>query len=114
LGHGRAYCTSSPHIQILGPFASVDERHAIQQCWYTISLKEHEKKCVFCTHKESIQLSESTRAMQDRLEFIDVAISSREEALADLFAMNISAYTLFRTLDSLIETASHRVLENKC
>ncbi len=111
LGHGRTYCSSSPHIHILGPFATVHERHAIQQCWYTISLKEDEKACVFCSHKEAIRLSETTGAKQDRLEFIDIAISSREEALADLYAMNISAYTLFRSLDTLIETASHRVLK---
>jgi hypothetical protein len=111
LGQGRGYSSSNAHIHLLGPFATVHERHAIQQCWYTVSLKEQNENCVFCSHEEAISLSESEGSMQDKVEFIDVAISSREEALADLYAMNISPYTLFRSLDSLIETASHRILK---
>ena len=112
LGSGRCYSTSNAHIQTLGPFASIHERHAIQQCWYTISVKDQDEHCVFCTHEEAISISESEGSFQDKFEFIDIDISSREEALADLYTMNISSYTLFRNLDSLIETASHRILKS--
>ncbi len=113
LGGGRGYCRSTAHIHILGPFATVHERHAIQQCWYSVSFKEQHEQCLFCSHEEAITLSESKGSMQDKLDFFDIAISSREEALADLYTMNISSYTLFRSLDSLIETASHRILQTK-
>jgi len=111
LGQGRCYATSSPHLQRLGPFVTVHERHAIQQCWYTISIKEQDSECEFCSHEEALTLSKTGDQLQDKIEYFDIDLNQREEALADLYGMNISAFTLFRTLDSLMETTSHRIFD---
>jgi hypothetical protein len=112
-GSWRTCCSSDPNILVLGPFATVHERHAIQQCWYTVSVKEQESDCVFDSHESALAHSKNAGGHQDRVEVFDIQLSDREEALADLLFMNISAFTLFRTLDTLFETASHRIFKHE-
>ena len=112
-GEGRGYCSSSPHILVQGPFASIHERHAIQQCWYTIAIREEGDDCIICSHQEALSISQGSGQLQDLVTSFDISLEDREEALSDLYSMNISAYTLFRSLDSLIETTSHRLLPQK-
>jgi FRG domain len=108
-GLGRGYCTSSPHIKVLGPFVSVHERHAIQQCWYTIAVKKEDDDCIICPHEDALAIARGSVVEQDLIDHYDIDLRDREEALTDLYGMNITAYTLFRSLDSLIETTSCRL-----
>jgi len=112
-GSGRGYCTSSPHILIQGPFASIHERHAMQQCWYTMAVRQEGDDCIISSHHEALNISVGAGQIQDLVTSFDISLKDREEALADLYSMNISAYTLFRSVDTLIETTSHRLLPQK-
>jgi len=110
--HGKMHSRTDPGLFIQGPFATIHERHAAQQCWYTISLKcRGDDECVITPHEAAFEYA-TQRALvaQDSVEYCDLPVSERDEVLADLFAMNITPYTLFRTMDSLTETAAWRVL----
>lgn len=83
----------------------------MQQCSYTISLKEGEDdRAVICSHESAFANALSSSGYQDEISTYDIAASERDRALADLFSMNITPHTLFGTLDSLVETAAFRVL----
>ena len=110
-GSGRGYCTSNPHILVLGPFATVHERHAVQQCWYTVAVSDNSSNCIFESHEAALATSKADGGQQDSIQIFDISTEDREEALADLHLMNISAYTLFRTSDTLFETAAHRIFK---
>lgn len=117
LGEGRAYVGSQPHILSMGPFAKIHSRHTIQQCWYTICIKEQysgdaehrSRETIFCSYEEAFSLSQQIQANQDGYSFFDIDIKYRNEALADLYHMNIHAYSLLGTTDSLMEMASPRI-----
>lgn len=110
-GAGRGGWSREAQLHELGPFATVHERHATQQCSYTVSLKAGEDgNAVICSHEAALANARSTSGYQDEISTYDIAASERERALADLFSMNITPHTLFGSLDALVETAAFRVL----
>lgn len=108
----RAIQRNMPSYYLQGPFAVVHERHTTQQCWYTLCLKsDSSDEMIVCPHAQDFASYIFTEEHeQDLISHIDIRVEDRDEALADLFAMNITPYTLFRTVDSLVETAKWRVL----
>lgn len=113
VGQGHSFCTADPHLISLGPFITAHERHAIQQCWYTVAIQDKDTECYFCSHEEAFEISRKVGGTQDHIQIFDIDLADREEALSDLYSMNISAFTLFRSLDSLMETTSHRIFEKE-
>jgi hypothetical protein len=111
-GHGRGSEGGVARLEVLGPFASIHERHIAQQCWYTWCCKEDNKDhLLICPHEEGFQVSADRQYRnQDIITAWDISASERPAVLADLFQMNITPYSLFRTIDSAAETASLRIL----
>jgi hypothetical protein len=87
-------------IFTIGPFIRVhNRRHAIQQCLYTYCRGSVGKGTVFTSHSEK------------NIDYIAINFNEDErlKALAELQAMNITQYSLFGTLDALVETAWRKV-----
>ena len=110
-GHGRGGERRRARIELLGPFASIHERHVEQQYWYTWCFREENEKLLICPHEEGFEVSQSSwRKEQDLIRTWDISASEREAVLADLFQMNITPFSLFRTIDSAAETAALKIL----
>ncbi len=108
---GRSSSADEPCLFLQGPFAAIHERHATQQCWYTVCMKSRDASdCVLTPHQAGFDYGRESPCMQDSLVECDLPVSARDEAMADLFAMNITPYTLFRSVDSLVETAALRLI----
>lgn len=112
ISHGRNWSAGDPCLFLQGPFAAIHERHAAQQCWYTVSMKSRGgDECIISSHEAAFEYARSNAlSTQDIVESWDLPMSERECALADLFAMNITPFTLFRNPESLMETAAWRLL----
>jgi len=103
-------CSSEPHLMTLGPFASVHERHLVQQCWYTVCLKEAKGNVSLCPHWDGlVNAADSSKSSRDQLLRWDIDASERDTVLGDLFQMNITPFSLFRSIDSAAETAAMRI-----
>ena len=111
-GVRRSGGTNTPRIESLGPFASIHERHTVQQSSYTWCYKVDGNDVVtILPHEEGIEAAKTIcRGQQDRIISWDITASDREVALADLFRMNITPFSLFRTVDSAAETAAMRII----
>jgi len=111
-----ARCTfkalNSPHIQTLGPFEHIHERHVAQQCWYTYCVKEEKNDSItLCPHEDALLNSRIVDSESgDHLQEWRIDASEREVVLGDLFQMNITPFNLFRSVDSAAETAALRVI----
>jgi hypothetical protein len=106
----------------IGPFiAANSKRHVIQQCWYTYCMRKE------TTAELKARLGQLTNGNLKNTEFIfcktdpdadenrliriilNFNEDERLKALAELQAMNITQYSLFGTLDALVETAWRKV-----
>lgn len=105
-GEGKHW--SSPHatIQTLGPTIAVDERHFLQQSQYTYCYREIAGKPRYCRHEEAFARND---ADQDHLWKFTIPSSERRKALIYLERHNISGFSLFRSVDRLMESLFHRV-----
>jgi len=107
-GVGKIGSNHEPHIQNFGPYANIHKRHFLQQSSYTI-----------CTTKEilnfnivSHEKADAKRMLnQDLMWKFNIPSSERNKALKKLNKMNINSYSLFLTVDSLMEFVS--IVENK-
>lgn len=109
-GHGRGGEGGVARIEPLGPFASIHERHVAQQCWYTWCFREEDEKVLICPHEEGFEASRTgSHREQDLVTTWDISASERDVVLADLFQMNITPFSLFRTIDSAAETAAMKI-----
>jgi len=107
-GVGKVGSNDEPHIQNFGPYANIHKRHFLQQSSYTI-----------CTTKdtsgfniENHEKADAKRMLnQDLMWKFNIPSSERDKALKKLNKMNINAYSLFVTVDSLMEAVS--VAENR-
>lgn len=77
-------------------------RHNDQQAEYTFSAKKVGSDWVYCSVEEA--LVHSVGFNQDIIFKIRVPLEARTEILKELFFMNITPYSLYRSEDSLMET----------
>ncbi len=107
-GVGKVGSSKEPHIQSFGPYANIHKRHFLQQSSYTI-----------CTTKEilnfNIESHEQADAKkmlnQDLMWKFNIPSKERCRALKKLNKMNINSYSLFLTVDSLMESIA--ITENR-
>lgn len=105
-GSSKVTGSGIPQIEQLGPFVRTHERHFAQQSQYTVCYDfDDELRHVYAKHSD---VFENGRATQDKLWRFDIPILTRNEALLYLWRHNISAYTLFNSDDSLMESLSVR------
>ena len=101
--------SSDAHLMVVGPYMRSHPRHFQQQCRYTlcvgIDLKNQDY--VFRPHQLGMQQG---LGQNGRLTAITIPLSERTKALRHLERMNINAFSLFGTEDSLIRTIARREL----
>lgn len=105
LGFGKGGARGNPEIASLGPYVTTHKRHYIQQSQYTACVAEIEGKWVFHRHELNLGMPADK---QDRLERVVIPAIFKADFLKELDSMNINAFSLFGTEESLMETLSLR------
>lgn len=102
--HGGA---SDAHLFVIGPYMRTDRRHFLQQCRYTmcvgVDLGNHDYR--FVPHEAGL---EGALGPEGKLLKITVPVGDRTAALKELEQMNINAFSLFGSEDSLVRTVGRR------
>ncbi len=90
-----------PVITNLGPNIRTHRRHFHQQSQYTICTVEKNNSHYYADHEDVINRNDKE---QDLLWKFNIPVTERKEVLGKLHRMNINAFSLFGTEDSLLET----------
>jgi len=110
----REYCGMSkewygqePRIHTIGPTIATDRKHYLQQGEYSFCVKPKNEtgEWIFANH-ESILFHEDQR--QNDLIKYNIPVSEQSRVLGKLDSMNITAYSLFGSESSLMETLAMR------
>lgn len=110
-GRGKVWSSNEPHIHILGPTIATDSKHYLQQSEYSFCIKrKKEGKWVFANHEDitPYEVEDTGIAAQDALAKYNIPISEQQKVLKKLDLMNITAYSLFGSESSLMETLALR------
>ena len=103
---GKIHDANNPEIKNRGPYTRGHKRHFLQHCQYTICIQKRDNNVMhYCNHEDVFDLGIDG---QDYLWKITAPTSISEEALAELNSMNINAFSLFDSEDSLISTLSRK------
>jgi len=105
-GKGKRWSSPEATIQTLGPTILVDERHFLQQSQYSYCYRDVEGQPRYCPHEEAFGRNDPD---QDRLWKFTLPTAERRKALIYLERHNISGFSLFRSVDRLMESLFHRV-----
>lgn len=120
-GCAKAWDSQKGTIRTNGPWAAIHERHILQQSWYSYAVKElvtdgkngPEITPIFCPHEEVFTVSSSLQGRrQDVLAKFTIPRSERRTALRELFQMNITPYSLFRSTDALVSTVGLKIFDD--
>lgn len=98
---GKYTSSDRPIIHRLGPYVSSHKRHFLQQSQYTFCTEIDNNVVYYTQHQKVVARNE---AQQDLVWKFVLPIGERRRALAQLNRMNINAFSLFGTEDSLAET----------
>ncbi len=101
--------SSDAHLFVVGQYMRSHPRHFQQQCQYTmcVALDSRNRDYVFRTHQSGLQ---EALGPNGKLVAITIPIGERITALRHLERMNINAFSLFGSEDSLIRTIARREL----
>lgn len=99
-----------PNIYRLGAYTKTHQRHFLQQSNYTVCINGRGKDAKYVSHEDGGYQGENS---QDALLKFIVPSSEKPVALEALSTMNITAYSLFATEDSLIESIASKLLYSK-
>lgn len=105
IGKGKFSMGDDAIISEIGQYVTTHKRHYLQQCDYTICTKRDNGNLVYWNHEEVFGKNE---AEQDLLTKYILPSSERQKVLKKLDLMNINAYSLFGTTESLMETLKTR------
>lgn len=92
-------------IDVLGPHVVSHKRHYAQQCQYTICTNETDGHPVYTSHKYSMAKGGPG---QDELVKYILPTSERGKVLRNLEQMNVTAFSLFGSEESLMETLAYQ------
>ena len=109
-GGGKVGSSNEPYIQTFGPYATIHQRHFLQQSAYTICTTQERDDFVLSSH-EQVKTHTSPAHAQDLIWKFNLPSTERKKALQALNKMNINAYSLFSTIDTLMEATA--ISENK-
>jgi len=105
-GMGKEWCGQAPRIHAIGPTIATDRKHYLQQCEYSFCIKQEEKdKWVFANHED---IPFDKNPAQNDLRKYKIPVSEQQKVLRKLDSMNITAYSLFGSEPSLMETLALR------
>lgn len=107
LGSGKSGSSKDAAITSLGPNVKSHKRHYLQQSEYTICTKKINNEIHFAKYEEVI-----VRENHEQDLFIKFTLPAceKEKVLAKLDQMNINSYSLFGTVEALMNTLSNRYL----
>ncbi len=111
--------SNKPHIITFGPTATIHRRHFLQQSVYTMCMIKEDDTYYLANH-EDVNVDNAKKheaARQDLIWKFNLPSTEQNKVFQELNKMNINAYSLFTTVDSLMETAAreakiHRFFEN--
>jgi hypothetical protein len=96
----------NPSMWILGPSIKTSRTHYLQQSEYSMCFREENGEKYFATHEDVEEDVEE----QDVLIKYTIPVSERTKVIRKLDSMNITAYSLFDSEPSLMETLALREL----
>jgi len=100
---GKSWQADNPHIQTLGHTIATDYKHYLQQSEYTICVKVQGTEIHFADYEDVKDKEE-----QEVLIKYNIPVSEQQKVLGQLDSMNITAYSLFGSEPSLMETLALR------
>ena len=100
--------SSDAHFFVVGPYIQSDPRHLLQQCRYSMCVAHDVPNHDYLFRPHQSGLDEA--AGSGELFKITMPIKERLSALKQLELMNINAFSLFGSEDSLIRTVARREL----
>ncbi len=98
-----------PNIHGLGPYAVTHKRHYAQQCEYSICQKRIEGRYVYASHETAV-LSDNYSGQVPMTKYV-LPVSERARVLKVLYRMNVTAFSLFGSEESLMETLAYQEIE---
>jgi hypothetical protein len=102
----RVSSSDVPTVDIMGPYIRTHRRHLIQQSQYSICMLWHLGYC-FQSHNGALE-TKGTLGLGGELIRMTIPAAERAAALSDLDQMNINAFSLFGSEDSLVRTVARR------
>jgi FRG domain len=107
-GTPKTHLNGEPQLVSFGPWVRTHARHVLQQSQYTIAVQRESSSWKIMPHEDVFAVGSVS---QDRL--IKLVVPSSEAAIAmeELDEMNINAYSLFQTEDSLFRTLGRRLFQ---
>jgi len=94
----------------IGRDVRTHKRHFIQQSQYTFCNKQLDGKYVYCSHEDAFARNDRT---QDVLTKFIIPKTERSKVLDKLAMMNITAYSLFGSEESLLGTLAYQKIERR-
>jgi hypothetical protein len=104
-GRGKTHAGDDPIISGLGPYIRTHPRHFLQQSEYTICTKNDGERHFFTYHESGFI---ENKEEQDLLWKINIPSEERFKVLSHLDSMNINAFSLFGSEESLMDTLALR------
>jgi hypothetical protein len=101
--------SSSENSQIhrLGPYVAADKRHFSQQSEYTVCLKYQPHGWSFISHSSVFDSNPEGESQDVLIKFI-LSSRDRSKVLKELNDYNLNAYSLFGSIEGLMESLSNR------
>ena len=105
---GKLTMSNTPHIKSFGPYIRSHKRHFLQQSNYTVCLMMQDETPCYTNHLEVLSNTDFT---QDAAWEIQIPSSERERVLSHLDSLNINAFSLLNSTESLLATIAFREFE---
>lgn len=102
---GTKLISPEPMIHVLDPYVVSHRRHYAQQCEYTICTNKTDEHPVYASHKGAITKNET--GLDELVKYI-LPASERGKVLRRLELMNVTAFSLFGSEESLMETLAYQ------
>jgi len=107
--HPEGFDGEAPTIHGLGPYAVTHKRHYAQQCEYSICQKRTNDRYVYSSHETAV-LADNNFG-QGPVTKYTLPVSDRPKVLKELQRMNVTAFSLFGSEESLMETLAYQEIE---
>lgn len=113
VGVGKGWSPAQAHIQSVGPTIETDPKHYLQQSEYTLCVREEKGEWVFANYEDVKPVFTNSGGVtpwecQDIIVKYNIPLSEQQKVLRKLDSMNITAYSLFNSETSLMETLALR------
>jgi hypothetical protein len=96
----------TPTVDIMGPYIRTHRRQLIQQCQYSMCMLWYQGYGFYSDDRALV--TDGTLGIHGELIRLTIPGKERTAALADLDRMNINAFSLFGSEDSLVRTIARR------